>query len=183
MAEKITIDDSQLQKLLASIDALGDQTSWKHLLVTALPIFLAALLGLGTAWLLDWLKTQRQNKKVVRERLEKEPALLSGTNTAIGFNITTLIHAVMQQILPHYYKSKSGVATIEALHAGSIDPKQFNDRMHSEFQPIMRRCPIPYLEDVNLSRDLPFLLKKGSRPYNAFRVGYYLHGASEIDLE
>lgn len=157
---KFNLDDSQFQKLLASLDALGDQTSWKHLLITALPIFLAALLGLGTAWLLDWLKTERENKKVIRERLEKELALLSGVNTAIGFNVTTLIHTVKQQVLPHYYKSKSALAAIEALQVGSLDPKQFNYLMHSEFQPTMRRCPVPYLENVNLSRDVPFLLKK-----------------------
>lgn len=145
MADKITIDDSQFQKLLASIDALGDQTSWKHFLITALPIFLAALLGLGTAWLLDWLKTRRENKKAVRERLERELALLSGANTAIGFNVTTLIHTVIQQILPHYEQSHAACAAIKALHAGSIDQGQFSDLLHSDFQPMIRRCPEPYL--------------------------------------
>lgn len=177
MVDKLTIDDVQLQKLLTSIDALGDQTSWKHLLVTAVPIFLAALLGLGTAWLLDWLKTRRENKKVIRECREKELALLSGVNTAIGSNVTILIHTVMQQILPHYYKSKSALAAIEALRGGSIDPKQFNHLMHSEFQPVMRRCPVPYLEDVNLSRDLPFLITKdpGLIMFSSWVITYKKH--------
>ena len=161
MVDKITLDDSQLQKILASVDALADHApTWRHFLIAALPIFLASLLGLATALLLDWLKTRRENKKASRERLERELSLLSGTNTAIGFNVTTLIHTVKQQILPHYYKSKSALGMIEAVHAGSINLKQFKNRMYSEFQPIMRRCPAPYLEDVNLSRDLPFLIAK-----------------------
>jgi len=161
VVDKVVIDDSQFQKLLASVDALADHApTWRHFLITALPIFLASLLGLATALFLDRLKTRRESKKVIRERLEKELALLSGMNTAIGFNVTTLIHTVKQQILPHYYNSKSALGMIEGLHAGSIDQKQFKTRMYSEFQPIMRRCPAPYLEDVNLSRDLPFLIQK-----------------------
>src|ERR1700733_10270409 len=161
MVDKVAIDDSQFQKLLASIDALADHAPyWKHFLITASPILLASLLGLATALLLDWLKTRRESRKNVRERLENELALLSGVNTAIGFNVTTLIHTVVQQILPHHEQSQAACAAIEALHAGSIDRRQFNDLLHSEFQPMMRRCPVPYLEDVNISRDLSFLLKK-----------------------
>jgi hypothetical protein len=161
MVDKVAIDDSQFQKLLSSIDALADHAPyWKHFLITASPIFLASLLGLATALLLDWLKTRRESRKTVRERLENELALLSGVNTAIGFNVTTLIHTVVQQILPHHEQSQAACAAIEALHAGSIDRRQFNDLLHSEFQPMMRRCPVPYLEDVNISRDLSFLLKK-----------------------
>jgi hypothetical protein len=161
MADKVPLDDAQFQKLLASVDALADHApTWRHFLITALPIFLASLLGFATAYLLDWLKMRRENKKVIRERLENELALLSRTNTAIGFNVTTLIHTVMQQILPHYQKSQEACGAITNLQRRSIDPRQFNDQMHSNFQPVMRRCPLPYLEDVNLARDLPFLLKK-----------------------
>jgi hypothetical protein len=119
VVDKITLDDSQFQKLIASVDALADHApTWQHFLVAALPVFLASLLGFATAYLLDLLKTRRENKKVIRERLEKELALLSGVNTAIGFNVTTLIHTVKQQILPHYYNSKSALGMIEDLHAG-----------------------------------------------------------------
>ena len=70
MADKVTFDDGQLQKLLASIDALEDHAPyWKHFLITAVPIFLASLLGLATALLLDSLKTRRELRKGVSERL------------------------------------------------------------------------------------------------------------------
>jgi hypothetical protein len=161
MAEKITIDDGQLQKLLASVDALSDHAPYsRHFLFAALPIFLASLLGLATALFLDWLKTRREHKKTIRERLENELGLLSGVNTAIGFNVTALIHTVMQQILPHYNNSQDACGAITDLQRRSINPQQFNDLMHSKFQPVMRRCPLLYLEDLNLARDLPFLLKK-----------------------
>lgn len=161
MAEKVTVDDSQLQKLLASIDALKDHTPyWKHFLIMALPIFLASLLGLATALLLDGLKTRREIRKAVRERLEKELALLSGANTAVAFNITTLIHTVMQQILPHHKQSHDACAAIEHLHDDPRKLEEFDFLLHSEFLPMMKRCPEPYLEDVNLSQNLPFLSLK-----------------------
>jgi hypothetical protein len=37
---------------------------------------------------------------------------------------------------------------------------QFSALMDSEFDPVMRRCPEPYLEDVSFSRDLQFLLAR-----------------------
>jgi hypothetical protein len=91
MVDKIAIDDVQLQRLLSSVD---HTPYWKQVLVTSLPIFLASLLGLATALLLDWLKTRREKNKAGRERLEKELSLLSGTNTAIGLNIEALTHTV-----------------------------------------------------------------------------------------
>jgi hypothetical protein len=64
MADKIAVDDGQLQKLLASIDALADHAPyWRHFLITAVPIFLASLLGLATALLLDRLKNQARESK------------------------------------------------------------------------------------------------------------------------
>ena len=97
----MTVD--QFQRLLASIEALSDHAPyWKQFVITALPIFLASVLGFATALLLDRLKTRRENQKVNQERLEKELARPSGASTAMGFNIEVLIHTVFQQILPHY---------------------------------------------------------------------------------
>lgn len=136
---------------------------WKHFVITAVPIFLASLLGLATALLLDCLKTRRELRKGVRERLENELALLSGANTAIAFNIEALTHTVMQQILPHHEQSHAACAAIEALDGDPSRLKQFDELLHSEFQPMMKRCPEPYLDDINLSKDLPFLIAKDPR--------------------
>jgi hypothetical protein len=161
MADKITMEDSQVQKLIASVDALVDRAPyWQHFLVTALPIFLASLLGLATALLLDWLKNRRERDKTNRERLEKELALMSGANTAIGFNIEALTHIVMQQVLPHHKQSHAVCLAIDALRNGVGNLETFNELLHSEFASAIRRCPDPYLEDINFSRDLPFLIER-----------------------
>jgi hypothetical protein len=161
VADKIALDDSQIQRILAAIDALADHSpNWKHLLLTAVPVFLASLLGFGTAYLLDWLKTRRENRKTVRERLEKELEQLSGVNTAIAFNVTVLIHTVEQSIFPHYEKSHAAQAAMSALNAGILGKESFSRLLHTDLQPMLRRCPDPYLEEVNLSKDLSFLLKK-----------------------
>ena len=85
---------------------------------------------------------------------------MSGAHTAIGFNITALIHITYQQILPHFEQSHAALAAIKSARGGSISLDQFSVLMHSEFTPVMTRCPDHYLEDVSLSRDLPFLLAK-----------------------
>ena len=144
MADKLALDDSQLQKLLASVDALADHAPyWKHFLIAALPIFLASLLGLATAWLLEWLKTRRENRKTVRERLEKELTLLSGANTAIAFNISALIHIVMQHVLPHYRRSHAAVARIEEVQWKLIRRQGRNDapRLSARHDPLPRALP------------------------------------------
>ena len=132
MASKVTLDDGQLKQLIISINALHSQVPyWKQFFVTTLPIFLAALLWLTTALLLDWLKTRRECKNLVRERLEKELALLSGVNTAIAFNISTLIHTVMQQILPHYKQSYAAKVKIAKLNLENpYRVSKFHDLMH-----------------------------------------------------
>lgn len=120
----------------------------------------ASLLGLATALFLDWLKTRREEKNIIKEREEKELALLNSTNTSIGFNISVLTHAVMQQILPHHEQSHAACVAIMALHGDASRLEQFEELLHSQFQPMMKRCPELYLEDVNLPKDLPFLIAK-----------------------
>lgn len=156
--DQFEINAAQFQKLLSAVNSLRDHAPfWKP----ALPIFLAAMLGFGSALLLDGLKTRRENRNVTRERLEKELAQLSGANTAIAFNIEALIHTVMQQILPHYTQSHAAAAAIEALQK-STPPQleEFDRRLHSEFEPMMKRCPDPYFIDVDFFKDLSFLLLK-----------------------
>ena len=164
MSDRITIDPVQFQKLIATIDALAVPAPyWKHFFIAAVPIFLASLLGLSTAMLLDWLKTRREKRTSDRERLEHELSLLSGANTAIAFNIESLVHTVLQQILPHHQASQAACAALEAVQTDPRHAALFYERLHSEFHPVMKRCPLPYLEDLNLFRDLPFLIARDPR--------------------
>jgi len=161
MTDKVAVDEAQLQKVVAAIDRLADHSPyWKHFLIASVPIFLASMLGLLTAWLLDAYKTRREERRTLRERLEKELSLLSGVNTAIAFNIGALIHTAKQQILPHHEQSHAALFAVEALHGDPRRLKEFDERLHTEFQATIKRCPEPYLEEINLSKDLPFLIAK-----------------------
>ena len=161
VTEPFAINNAQFQKILAAIDALYDHTPyWMHLLVTAFPIFLASLLGFVTALFLDWLKTRRDSQKLTRERREKELAQLSGVTTAIGFNIEALIHTVMQQVLPHRDQSYAAIAAIQSVRNKEMEMQQFYELLHSEFLPIVTRCPEPYFIQVDLFKEIPFVLAK-----------------------
>jgi Na+-driven multidrug efflux pump len=92
----------QFERLMAAIEALRDHSvDWKRLFIAALPTFLAtflaSVLGFATALLLGRLKTERENRKVTRERLEKELAQLSAASTVMGFNVEALTHTFYQQ--------------------------------------------------------------------------------------
>lgn len=151
------LTDAQLQKIIAAINNLSDRSPfWKP----AIPIFLAALLAFVFALLLDGLKTRRENRKVARERSEKELSLLSGANTAIAFNIEALIHTTMQQIMPHYHQSHAALAMIEQVKADPTKLPLFDKLLHSEFAPMMTRCPVPYFSEIDFFKELSFILSK-----------------------
>ena len=156
--DQIQLDGGQFQKLLSALNSLVDHAPfWKP----AVPIFLASLLGLGSALFLDWLKTRRENRKATRERLEKELAQLSGANAAIAFNIEVLIHTIMQQIMPHFAQSNAAVEAIKKLQKNNPAQLQaFDNRLHTEFEPMMQRCPDPYFIEVDFFKEFSFLLMK-----------------------
>lgn len=157
MADQPLIDDAQLQNLLSALGKLGSHTShWDY--TTAIPTFLGALLGFGAAMLADWLKTRRERKTRIRERREKELAQLSGTNTMLAFNVETLVHTAMQQIIPHFEASHTAV---KELHAGRKPPGDYTGHMITRcMQEAMKRCPEPNLTQADLFVDLSFLLGK-----------------------
>src|ERR1700722_20917406 len=117
------LDNNELQAIIASINNLKDHTPyWKTFLTLSIPILISSMLGvvtgLGSALYLDRLKTRRENAKIVRERREKELALLSGANAAIAFNIEAITHTVLQQKMPHYEHSRAACLEISTLCLG-----------------------------------------------------------------
>jgi hypothetical protein len=159
MTHYLLIDEDQLQEILTALARLKDSTSTsQHLLVSAAPVFFGAVLGLAFGFFTDWLKTRRENRKLSRERQENELAKLSGVMTALGFNVESLIHTVMQQVLPHHRQSHAAIAAISAVRNHTMDIQQFDRLLHSEFQPMTSRCPEPYLMDVELFKEVPFIL-------------------------
>jgi hypothetical protein len=108
MADNVVLDNNQLQFIAATINNLKDHTPhWLDPVKSIATTVLAAMLGFGFAWFLDYLKNNRERNKTIRERREKELSSLSATNVAIIFNIETLIHTTMQQIFPHYDDSRA----------------------------------------------------------------------------
>jgi len=142
----------QFQRLLAAIEALRDHAPyWKQFVIAALPIFLASVLGFATALVLDWLKTRRENRKAIRERLEKELARLNGASTAMGFNIEALTHMVFQQILPHYRASYEAMSAINKIGPNDLSAhKDFAVLFYAKYQQsIVVRCPNLYVIEID----------------------------------
>jgi hypothetical protein len=161
MVDLISFDDAQLQKILSTVGGLKDGAlSWQRFLLLAAPVFLGAILGFAFAFLMDWLRTRRENRKIIRERQEKELAQLSGVMIALGFNIEALIHTVMQQILPHYKQSHAAAAAVLAARINKITIQQFAALLHSEYQPMITRCPDQYFIEIELFKELTFVVAK-----------------------
>jgi hypothetical protein len=161
MTDPVSIDPAQLQKVLTAIDGLKDSTSFgQHFLIAAAPVFFGAMLGLAFGFATDWLKTRRERQKLSRERQEKELAQLSEVTTALGFNIESLIHTVMQQVLPHYKQSHAALVATQAVRNNAMRLQQFDELLHSEYQSMMTRCPAPYFIEVELLKEASFILAK-----------------------
>jgi hypothetical protein len=128
--------------------------------VAAVPVFLAAFLGFALGLFTDWLKTRRENRKLSRERQEKELTQLNGAASAVVYNIEILLHIVMQQILPHREQSHAAAAALHAVENNATELRAFSKSMHSEFKYMMTRCPEPYFVELEFFKEIPFVLAK-----------------------
>ena len=91
MTGSVSFDDAQLQKILAAIDGLkAGALSWQRFLALAAPVFLGAILGFAFAFFMDWLKTRRDSRKLIRERQETELAQLSSVIRVVQRSQLTL---------------------------------------------------------------------------------------------
>jgi hypothetical protein len=66
----------------------------------------------------------------------------------------------MQQVLPHHKQSHAAVSAILAVRSGAITIQQFDELLHSEFLPVVMRCPEPHLIEVELFKEIPFIVAK-----------------------
>ncbi len=128
--------------------------------VAAVPVFLAAFLGFALGLFTDWLKTRRENRKVSRERQEKELTQLDGAAAALAYNIGALLHTVVQLALPHREASHAAAAALRAVENNATQLPAFRKSMHSEFKAMMTRCPEQYFVEVEFFKEMPFVLAK-----------------------
>lgn len=132
----------------------------QQFLVAAVPIFLAAVLGVATGFFTDWLKTRREYRKLSRERQEKELTQLNVATSAMGYNIELLLHVVMQQVLPHREQSLAAAAGLCAAKNDATELRAFVELMHSKFTAMMTRCPEPHFVELEFFKEIPFVLAK-----------------------
>ena len=154
------ISASQWHELVTTVNGLGDhQALWLRIVTAAAPTFLAFGLGLVSAFFLDWQKTRRENRKAIREREEKELSQLNVVSTAMGFNTEALQHLAMQQVLPHYKASHAAHAFLEQVTTAE-QAQNFGRAMSQQFSGMTTRCPEPYFIEVDLFKEIPFVLAK-----------------------
>ena len=157
MTDTISISDAQLQKILATIEAVkGSGIHWEQVI----PVFLSSFLGMCVGIALEYFRGYRERKKVSEEREAKELTQLNSTATAMGYNIEALLHIVMQQVLPHHERSHAALAALRATENNTAQFGAFVETMHSEFTAMTTRCPEPYFIDLEFFKEIPFVLAK-----------------------
>jgi hypothetical protein len=157
MADTVSFSDTQLQKVLATVEAVkGSGIHWEQVI----PVFVSALLAMCVGIGLEYFKDHRERKKGSKERQRKELMQLNGAATAMGYNVECLLHIVMQQVLPHHEGSHAALAALRAAENNAPQLRAFVETMHSEFTPMMTRCPEPYFIDLEFFKDIPFVLGK-----------------------
>jgi len=156
----VSINDAQWQEILTTIAKLSDHAPfWVRIVSIAAPTFLAFILGLASALFLDHLKSRRESRKLLHERDTKELTQLNIVSTAMAFNLETLIHFVMDQIIPHYRDSHSAedsvisVRTIEQF-------REFSADLDIKYKAMVTKSPEPYFLEIDFFKEIPFVLAK-----------------------
>jgi hypothetical protein len=144
----------------------------------AVSVFLSAFLAMLVGILLELYKGNREKKKAVHDKSEREVQQIKGAMIAIAFNVESLLHIVGQNILPHHAQSHDA---FKALSVASAD----NDRMAafalslSEYPALMMTCPEPHFQDLNFSGELAFL--NGKDPNLVKQSGWLAGFSREIE--
>ena len=133
----------------------------QQFLVAAVPIFLAAVLGVATGFFTDWLKTRREYRKLSRERQEKELTQLNVATSAMGYNIELLLHiSHAAGIAASGAKSCCRCRTMCGKESTRRNVRAFVKSMHSKFTAMMTRCPEPHFVELEFFKEIPFVLAK-----------------------
>jgi hypothetical protein len=141
-------------------------------------VFLAAFLGMCTGIALELFKNWRVNVKASHEKQTRELQQINGVIAGIGFNIETLLHLVMQNILPHYRQSH---AAYKALHALPRDDGEniarFAISLH-QYPALMMTCPELHFIECDFWKEIPFIIEKD--PELVKQSGWLVSYAREI---
>lgn len=169
-------DEQQILQMFLEIQRLQNSNAhWDFR--SAIPTLIGALLGLCAALFLDHLKTRREDRQAIRIRRENELSALNRANIALAFNVEILVHAGLQQILPHHDGSVAALALIRQARTISA-PLSLHDDLSEPLREATKRCPLPHLLDLNLLDEAPFLLS--SDPSLLSQAGWITSFAKDL---
>jgi hypothetical protein len=152
----LAFNDTQLQAILATIKALKNEgIHWEQVI----SIFLSALSGMGVGILLELYKSSRERAKTTRERLEREVKQINTVIVGIGYNIDTLTHGALQNIIPHHQQSHEAY---NALQAAGRDAEKIEQVFQSlgKYQALMMTCPELFVIEVDFLEKMSFITEK-----------------------
>lgn len=153
----MTLDPTQFQQLLAAINALhGDGwRQWTPVLTVPVSAFFAMLVGIR----LEMYKTSREQKKRAHEKLEKEVSQINIAIIGIAYNIETLVHIVVQNILPHYKQSHTAYKALHEVKGDSNKLSEFFISLY-KYPALMMTSPEIHFVEVDFFREMPFIAEK-----------------------
>jgi hypothetical protein len=140
-------------------------------------VFLSALLAMIVGILLDLFKRHRDAVKAMLEKQRREVQQINGVIAGIGFNVETLLHLVMQNILPHHRQSHAAYKALCALPRDGESIKQFALSLH-QYPALMMTCPELHFIESDFWKDIPFIIEKD--PELVKQSGWLMSYAREI---
>jgi hypothetical protein len=152
------VTDDQLQKLLAVVGSLKvpDGLHWE----TVIPVFVSALLAMCVGILLEHYKTRREEQRTERKKREEELTQINIATIALAYNLELVIHAIFQNILPHYENSHAAFNAIKKVPNQEPELARFVRTASDAYPHMMMTAPdYNFLEHDFLGK-LPFVLSK-----------------------
>ena len=99
MTDTISFSETQLQKILTTLESLKDG-GWHWEL--AIPVFLSALLAMVVGIVIELVRWNHEKAKSAKERSKKEVEQINVAVVVIIYDIEILLHTVFLHIIPHY---------------------------------------------------------------------------------
>jgi hypothetical protein len=155
----VTFDPTQFQQLLAAINGLHNDSGWWRQWVPVLAVPVSAFFAMLVGIRLEMYKTSREQKPRALAKLRTEVSQINIAIIAIAYNIGTLLHIVLQNIVPHYRQSH---AAYKALHEAKSDSNKLSEFFISlhKYPALMMTCPEMYFVEVDYFREMPFIAEK-----------------------
>jgi hypothetical protein len=154
MTDAISFSETQLQKILTTIESLG---GWHWEL--AIPVFLGALGAMVVGIIIELVRWNHEKAKLATERSKKEVEQINVAVVGIVYNIEALLHHVFLNIIPHYDDSH---LAYRELHGTNLDEERITRFLSSlgKYPAIMTIAPEMYFVELDFLDRLSFIVEK-----------------------